>query len=115
MWDLCYGMYSHHSITKLRVSCWTSSDDVSLQYLDTIHFFPLLIQGSFEPLAAPPARLHLVCLDIGIFLLQTLCLFIAYEAHDASEQDEIACVLQPIPDDGSSNRSPKIRPLCTSR
>jgi len=73
-----------------------------------------LIQGFFELLATPPARLHLVCLDVGIFLLQTLCLFIAYEAHDTSEQDELACVLEPIPND-TGNRTSKIILLCTSR
>lgn len=66
------------------------------------------IQKCFEQ-ATPPARAHLVCLDIGIFVLQILCLFIAYEAHDNSEQDELAYVPEQPPNDSCSNRTLKIR------
>jgi len=72
--------------------------------LPSFHYETQGLLLDFIGRSTPPARLHLVCLDIGIFLLQTLCLFIAHEAHGTSEQDELACVLESLPDDSSGSR-----------
>ncbi|KAF8322211.1 hypothetical protein DL93DRAFT_1274084 [Clavulina sp. PMI_390] len=48
--------------------------------------------------STPPSRLNLFVLDITIFVLQVVCLFIAYEAHGIdAEPDELA--LDPDPAD----------------